>query len=151
MSAAPNQRMKLSARGGRSIGNGSIPVCGRRRPQLMRVSLGAASPGVLALMNTAELARLQDHYRRLTDAKIAELYAQGPAAFASNEVWTALESEFKGRSVSLPPLGDSPPTPPVREARRIWGLPVFIFVLLVSPFVLLAIYFLYLVVFWRAG
>jgi len=102
-------------------------------------------------MNPADLAQLQEHYRRLPDAKLAELHAQGPTAFASREVWTALEGEFRARPVSPATLDDPPPKAPVAHVRKILGLPVFIFTLLVSPFLLIVIYFLYLFVFWRAG
>jgi len=39
----PNMRLKLSARGGRLIGKGSVLIAARRRPQLKRDPLGRAT------------------------------------------------------------------------------------------------------------
>lgn len=82
-------------------------------------------------MNPAELARLGEHYRRLPDAKLAELHAEGPAAFVALEVWTLLDEEFKRRTISVDPVQPTqdltehgtatqrtPPTAEQTEARE---------------------------------
>jgi len=57
-------------------------------------------------METAELARLRDHYRRLTDAKLEELHAEGPAAYAAPEVWQILDEEFQKRGTNAAGIED---------------------------------------------
>jgi len=55
-------------------------------------------------MTPAELVRFQEHYRRLPDAKLAELHAEGPVAFAGPEIWALLDEEFKRRAISPHPI-----------------------------------------------
>jgi hypothetical protein len=103
-------------------------------------------------MNPAELARLQEQYRRLPDAKLAELHAAGPTAFANQQIWSVLDEEFNRRPVLPDRLDDAPSETPRPVAKRIFGLPVFIFVLFVSPVLLIFIYLLYIfLVFSLAG
>jgi pilus assembly protein TadC len=103
-------------------------------------------------MKPTELARLQEQYRRLPDAKLAELHEAGPTAFASKEIWTLLDEEFSRRPVFSDRLVHAPSEPSRPVAKKILGLPVFIFVLFVSPFLLIFIYLLYIfLVFSLAG
>ncbi|HXI63118.1 MAG TPA: RDD family protein [Gemmatimonadales bacterium] len=52
-------------------------------------------------MDAKRLEQLWHHYRALSDAKIAELHAEGPAAYASPESWELLDREFRRRGAGV--------------------------------------------------
>lgn len=52
-------------------------------------------------MDAKRLEQLWHHYRALSDAKIAELHAEGPAAYASPESWQLLDKEFQRRGAGV--------------------------------------------------
>ena len=95
---------------------------GRRRPQIQRYKAPQGPYPTNVDMDSAELARLQEHYRRLPDAKLAELHAEGPAAFATREVWAILENELKGRAVPRDQMENPPSETPTTVVGKILGI-----------------------------
>jgi hypothetical protein len=52
-------------------------------------------------VDAKRLADFQRTYRALSDSRIAELHAEGPAAFATPEIWAVLDEEFRRRGAQV--------------------------------------------------
>ena len=55
-------------------------------------------------MGSASKDDIASHYRQLSDYDVAALYAQGPTAFASPDIWHVLEDEYRRRASEPGPV-----------------------------------------------